>query len=540
MVSNEVYTGAGASVTLIPEMEFDVGAMTTETNGLLDINNTDKSKVEWNDTGANADKVLVAGLYRGCMAKVTVYKSNGDDLSGGTYSSDEQRLLIKDNTARTITFNINLPENADSDKARVIIQPFGAPVYCPAGAASKPQLLSDGWLGLVQTISTPTIDVENKQYNLAMGITRDYGFQFKGKETIGNGSLDVAVNNGSWLYYVLGNQSITGATVDASEDLDADDGQDIDSSGIFYDPTTSGKNTKFLRTEMGYGGTVSVIPPLLTTDTKGAYNKITAPERKVTNNMSYTFTPSNGSILPSFALEVTNQKGNSSSEVDDDSSSSKKGHESTWARIYTGCQVNSLTLSFEEGMELKSTVDFLSRRVFDAPPGYKVKKGFTNSTDLFNYHTSQASNQPFMFSDGSIKIFGQEYARVKSGTITITNTLAPHSFVGNYDRSITSAHVAGQRTYELSLTMLITDTEIWDKLRGSDETQDDGSGTSDLIELAFTKNTDETITLKFDNYLVTNVDVPLPDDKGAMEVTMTASARTLNAANYTGKWVIMG
>ena len=92
--------------------------------------------------------------------------------------------------------------------------------------------------------------------------------------------------------------------------------------------------------------------------------------------------------------------------------------------------------------------------------------------------------------------------------------------------------------YELSLTMLITDSELWDKLREDNELQD--AATASLIDLTFIKNSTEKIQLSFDNYLVTNVDVPFPEDKSAIEVTMTATARTLKTASYTGRWVIMG
>ena len=63
MTSNEIYTGAGASATLIPEMRFDVGVGMNQTSGNLDINDSDLKTVEWVLSGANADKILVTNLY---------------------------------------------------------------------------------------------------------------------------------------------------------------------------------------------------------------------------------------------------------------------------------------------------------------------------------------------------------------------------------------------------------------------------------------------------------------------------------------------
>ena len=99
-----------------------------------------------------------------------------------------------------------------------------------------------------------------------------------------------------------------------------------------------------------------------------------------------------------------------------------------------------------------------------------------------------------------------------------------------------SAHTAAQRTYEISLNLLITDQAIWDELRNQNET-DSSVG---LIEIEFAKSATDKITLKFDNYLTTSVDIPFPDDKGALEVALTAQARTLNSCTYQGKWIILG
>ena len=143
-----------------------------------------------------------------------------------------------------------------------------------------------------------------------------------------------------------------------------------------------------------------------------------------------------------------------------------------------------------------------------------------------------------MYSDGSVKMFGQTLARVKSGSVTISNNLTPQRYIGNYDRTIASAHVAGQRTYEIQLSMLIVDNTMWAELRNQNET---GSSIGD-IELEFEKdgNANDKIVLKLKDYVTTAVDIPFPDDKGPLEVSLTAQARTFGECTYTGKWVIQG
>tara|TARA_R100000084_G_scaffold108101_2_gene69877 strand:- start:236 stop:670 length:435 start_codon:yes stop_codon:yes gene_type:complete len=144
-----------------------------------------------------------------------------------------------------------------------------------------------------------------------------------------------------------------------------------------------------------------------------------------------------------------------------------------------------------------------------------------------------------MYSDGMLKMYGQTLGRVKSGSVTIANTLTPHKYVGNYDRTITTAHTAGQRTYEIQLTLMITDRTIWDELRKQTETNDTSSNDV-LIEIEFAKSDTDKITLKFNDYITTAVDVPFPTDKGPLEVSITAQARSLNTCEYTGKWIIQG
>ncbi len=99
-------------------------------------------------------------------------------------------------------------------------------------------------------------------------------------------------------------------------------------------------------------------------------------------------------------------------------------------------------------------------------------------------------------------------------------------------------HIPAQRTYEISMTALITDTTLWDELR-----KEDGEviAADKLLTLNFTKDTGELIKMSFSDYIIQTVDIPFPEDKGAIEVTFTASARTLvsNSCQYKGKWALM-
>jgi len=495
----EVFVGAGAGATFVPEMDIQLNDVVFSSNvGTL-------------DSGDTALIALVPDLYVGC--RVTV----------GTTDT-----IIVENIANKITV-----ESVADGTYDVTIHGFGAPVPGPV-VGSTPTLLSDHWLGLVDTFTPPNVEVEMKQLNLAVSGSRNYVHQFKGAETVSGGSLELMMNNGSWLYYALGAGTFAINTSNGTTDSWLGDTNDF----LVFD-----RDDKIVRSIAGNeyplrlhsGGTA------LTAGSVDNPNNYYI--RKNTAELDYTFTELNGDTLPSFALEVTYDKSTVGASTVIDSNTNNINR---YCRIFTGCQVNSLTLNFEEGQELKATVDLVTRRAFDAPDGFLPRRGVAVGVDgLQNYHKTREGgvkddDYPFLFSDGSIKLFGQNVTRVKSGSLTISNEIQPQRFVGNTNRQTVSAHIPGQRTYEISLTMLVTDTELWDELRKQDEF--DSTNGANLLELKFTKGNGEEIEIKLDDYIIQNVTVPFPTDKGPVEVEATISARTLapNGCTYSNaKWAIM-
>ena len=521
MVLNEVYTGAGLSATLIPEIDLELSELVGTTNNAVKkislSANTDAGKkiLTWT---ASANTTLVTDLYKGCMATLGRYADNSGTLV------DTVTLMIKSNTANTITFNQKLSDTHTDDFTCKILS-FGAPCPHPRADTAKPTLNADNWLGLVNTISPPTVDAEMKQLNMALGGTRNFNYQYKGSETVGNASIDVSLNNGSWLYYALGGMTYSHAGTEILTNetlaLNLDNKQDQ-----AYGLASAGSTIYKVNGGIAW-------PPLPSSATAANY-------KRIKGYTDYVFTENDSGDLPSFALEVTAEKHNVTYGTQD-ATDDKRKH---YSKIYTGMQVNSLTLTFEEGQEVKATVDAVCRKAHDAEEAYIPRRNIQNHDNLFNRkaltgQTKTADDtKPFMYSDGSVKMFGQTLARVKSGSITITNNLTPQRYIGNYDRTIASAHVAGQRTYEIQLSMLIVDNTMWAELRKQNETD----STVGDIEIEFEKddNSNDKIVLKLKDYLTTAVDIPFPDDKGPLEVSLTAQARTFGECTYTGKWVIQG
>ena len=594
-LSNEVWVGAGASVTMIPETNIFLGATCTSSGAVL--------------TLVGQPFELVTNLYTGCTVEMTegvhtqrlVVKSNthvaitfseeisSDLASEATYANsgvlvngaisasagttiavdtvnattkfsvgdtvfddtDASVGVISAITATQITLaannsvaladNENLKTRTFSNISATIL-PFGAPspaIHSTASVPSKPSLLADNWLGLVNTFSPPNIDVEVAQMNLALAGTRNLQYQYKKGETVSGGSLDVSMSHGGWLYYVLGQISSVTSTVGADAVANSAAGKLL----------STDDSTKFYR---ALGSTATAYPPTSTA--------ITALDVLTNNPIHYTFTESNGQDLPSFALEVTYEKEGivngqyyvgsndrltaeeSNGTNDDTLKSFETSHTEIYSRVFTGCQVNSTTISFDEGQEVKQTLDLVTRSAFDVPNGYVPKRLVREPKNLHNYTgdgtlaLTSEDRRPYLFSEGSITLFGNTVARVKSGSITISNNITPQRFIGAYTRGITSAHIPAARTYEVSMNMLITDTDLWNDLRAE---QGENLDAATKIKIKFSKSTDDFISITLQDFITQTLDIPFPEDKGPVEVAATFSARTLANCEYAGKWIIL-
>ena len=301
----EVFVGAGAGATFVPEMDIQLNDVVFSSNvGTL-------------HAGDQALIALVPDLYVGC--RVTIGSTD---------------TIITANTATTITV-----ESVSDSTSDATIHGFGAPVPGPK-SGSTPTLLSDHWLGLVDTFTPPNVEVEMKQLNLAVSGSRNYVHQFKGAETVSGGSLELMMNNGSWLYYALGAGTFAINTSNGTTDSWAGDTNDF----LVFDA-----GDKIVRSIAGNeyplrlhsGGTAL---------TSGGVDVSNYYIARNTAELDYTFTELNGDTLPSFALEVTYDKSTVGASTVIDSNTNNVNR---YCRIFTGCQVNTLTLNFEEWFPTK-------------------------------------------------------------------------------------------------------------------------------------------------------------------------------------------
>tara|TARA_R110002012_G_scaffold183332_5_gene349722 strand:- start:7588 stop:9582 length:1995 start_codon:yes stop_codon:yes gene_type:complete len=423
---------------------------------------------------------------------------------------------------------------ATNDSTRLVI------TTTTAGAtltANNPRLLSDTWIGLVESVTVPTTSVEMRQLNLAASGSRNYVYQFKGTESTDGGSFSLMCNNFSWLYYVLGNKSFThdnaAALTTSADPANAFNLSDTYSDATFiYDDTN--KN-RIYRIE-GF----DVCPPIRI-GVDGLGNDFKQISGTATHLIDYTYTEENGQSLPSFALEYTLKKSNSLSTVATDANS-----ENVYTKIYPGCQVDSLTIEASEGQEIKSTVSIKSKTTVVAPTNYDTFNGQTDVKNFINYGSRKGSDTnlnaglmtPYFFSGGTIEMFGQDYLKIQTCTLTISNQLQDKRYVGRYDKR-SKTHVTGQRTYELSLSGYVTDDQIFEQLRNESAFALTG-GTSSDIKLSFFKENGEQMVISFKDYMVKSGDFPLTNDKGPITVSWVIQPLHLQSATESTYWVTQG
>lgn len=475
------------------------------------------------------------GGYVNSGTYMTMHDSVGAVTDFGTLSADVDGGIV---TAVTIT---NAGSSVSGSGNLTITSTGTDPVIAlAAGSSGNARLLSDTWIGLVDSVTVPTTSVEMKQLNLASAGTRNYIYQYKGAESTDGGSISVFANNFSWLYYALGKKSIGAVTTEPGVTMDTSPATDafflttgLTGTNFIFDDTSSDTTDRFYRVE---GNTVC--PPIRkgVDDGTGIKKVGTA----ATDFITYTYTEENGEELPSFALEYTLKKGSQLTTVGVDSA-----NESVYTKIYPGCQVNSLTVTADEGQEIKMDVSLMTKTTIVADSTYDT---FNNETDVQNFvnygsrYGSVASQDdglmtPYFFSDGSIQMFGNEYIRIQNCTLTINNGLQDKRYIGRTNNTIKSM-VTGQRTYELSFTGYVTDAAIFEELRNTSATA--LTGTDSDIKLNFYKANGEQVSINFGNYMIKSADFPLTNDNSPISVSWTIEPLELKTVTETSYWLLQG
>lgn len=514
MPNTDIFLGSGASLTFVPETDIYVPISAISGQNEITV-----------ATDFSDDYRLVNDLYVGCVIE---YYDNG------TFESSHR---ITANTHNTITFSPAIPSSitVSTSDDYFHIRGYGAPVPGPSDSTTA-RLLADEWLGILESATFPTTEVEMKQVNLSLGGSRNFTYQYKGIETASGANLGIVANHAAWLYYFLGKCTTISAT-SAAESLAAGDEFTAQTSGATYFDSGAHVETGpiFYRSV----GTVICPPILKGSDALADMDKLTVPAESsgsMTNGITYTFAEQDTDNLPSFAIEQVFSKLPSSNTYRTETGADDESL--NFVQIARGNRVNTLTLTANENEEIKMTLDLNSRAVhsLDQTESYDARRGVTDETSFFNYGSQPTFLEPFFFSRGYFKIFGQQFLKINSLTLTMNNNLQDRRFIGVGNTSIKEG-IPAQRTYELQFTGHVTDDKLYTELLSR---TGDNTDSGEYIELQFEKANGENFNLKFTDYQTSAVNFPIPDDKGPVVVEATIMPRTLQSCTAVSHWILQG
>jgi len=547
VLNKDIFLGAGTTLTFIPECDLYLGVGRQDddtafpTNGSL---TTDEVKAS---AGFLTNFSLIENLYIGCLVE---RYSGADDTLISTHR-------IKSNTSTTITTTHTFQPHQDD---YFVIKAYGAPT--PATTSTAKRLLSDQWLGILESATFPTSEVEMKQLNTSLGGSRNFTYQYKGITTFTGGNLGLVSNQGTWLYYFLGKCTqlicstdalATALSTDAHRQTLAHASNDNDAFLIRSMDATTGEIAAgddatilgIVETGPIFRRTVGnkICPPITPFEATDAqldfYHKLDRPTGSTTLSkaITYTFAEQDGDLLPSFALEQNLSKlTGTATQYRTDSDAAAE--DLNFVKIARGCRVNTLTMTANENEEVKMTLDLTTRNVHTLAQDevYDARRGVDDETNFINYETSTnaaETREPFFFSDGTFKLLGNTFLKINSLTLTMTNNLQDRRFLGVGSKDVAES-IPAQRTYEIQFTGHVSDDALYTALLN------DSEDTTQTIELIFTKANGENITLKFDDYFISANNFPIPDDKGPLVVEATVMPRTLNTCTVKTHWVLQG
>ena len=501
MTNTDIFLGSGASITFIPENDLFIGVGLKDGGGALD--GSAQSIIQVNST-FDADFELITNLYKGCLLE----RYNTSDALQSTH-----RITANDANSFTIT-----PSASAASTDYFIVKSYGAPVPAPVSTAKR--LLSDQWLGILESATFPTSEVEMKQLNTSLGGSRNFTYQYKGITTFTGGNLGFISNQGTWLYYFLGKCTQLICSTDAlATALSTDSHRQTLAHGSSDNNSFLIRSMDATTNEVAAGDDATIL---------GIVETGPIFRRTVGNKICPPITP----------FEASDAQLDFYHKLDRPTGSTILSKAITYTFAEQDSRVNTLTMTANENEEVKMTLDLSTRNIHTLAQDevYDARRGVDDETTFINYETATnaaETREPFFFSDGTFKLLGNTFLKINSLTLTMNNNLQDRRFIGVGSKDVGES-IPAQRTYEISFTGHVSDDALYTALLN------DSEDTTQTIELIFTKANGENITLKFDDYFISANNFPIPDDKGPLVVEATVMPRTLNTCTVKTHWVLQG
>jgi hypothetical protein len=269
-----------------------------------------------------------------------------------------------------------------------------------------------------------------------------------------------------------------------------------------------------------------------------------------------------GDTIPSFCLEHsvrTRDAGSFNATNETTIAPGSAGDTKQLTRIFRGCKIVEYEISSTTDAELKyrAIFDALScytdtGRLESANKGdrYTAHRMFQNTADTLRGKKAsgiaKGSEKPFMFYNGSVTAFDQNLGLVsafelrgKTG-VEVFHTIQSNPVAESVDANGLSLKQVpyggtrnasiireGREQFEMEVTLALQDAALYHELRTHTQR---GAGaintTGGTIMLHFTKPTTTgsdkipSIRIIIDDYIITDLAIPVPDDKGLLFTTL--------------------
>jgi hypothetical protein len=146
------------------------------------------------------------------------------------------------------------------------------------------------------------------------------------------------------------------------------------------------------------------------------------------------------------------------------------------------------------------------------PDGIAGMPKFAIMSDIESGDIDFPANNPYYFSQGSVKLFGSEVARIRNFNIGISNATEPRYYISSrYGRNRGPSEIReGRKSYSMSCTLALPDTtaasantytgatgalEIFKQLILEGNYGDAAGAKGFAIQIVFTRGTNDTLTI---------------------------------------------
>jgi len=209
-----------------------------------------------------------------------------------------------------------------------------------------------------------------------------------------------------------------------------------------------------------------------------------------------------------------------------------------WLRRYFGGKIGQATITAEEGGTLRMS--------WESAPFLDMNHNqyISGSTEVNKYDASikastveYPTTEPYYFSQGSVTMFGVEFARITNFTININNNLEPRYFIRDDGSERTPSNIyEGRREYSMTATVVLPDSLASTSTTATMFKQllAEGSNTGFDIDIVFTRtaSTDTlTINIPGDTQETDDVSGSGGNNQGAFIRSANTSVSTDNPAS---------